>query len=60
MHDDTSGWWNQIYNADARDMRQTPDASVSLVVTSPPYNVAKGYTDHNDDLSLDEYLLSAE
>ncbi len=56
MGDDTSSWWNQIYNADARDMRQTPDASVSLVVTSPPYNVAKGYTDHNDDLDLDEYL----
>ena len=29
---------------------------VQLVVTSPPYNVAKDYTDHNDNLSLDEYL----
>jgi site-specific DNA-methyltransferase (adenine-specific) len=37
-------------------MRQVPDASVSLVVTSPPYNVAKDYTDHNDDLGLEEYI----
>ncbi len=37
-------------------MRAVPDRAVQLVVTSPPYNVAKDYTDHNDSLSLDEYL----
>ena len=37
-------------------MSVVPDASVQLIVTSPPYNVAKDYTDHNDDLSLDEYV----
>jgi len=52
----SSPWLNCIICGDARDMRVVPDASVQLVVTSPPYNVAKDYTDHNDDLSLDEYI----
>jgi site-specific DNA-methyltransferase (adenine-specific) len=54
-------WVDRIYCADARRMSDVPDASVSLIVTSPPYNVAKDYTDHNDDLSLDAYtaLLNA-
>ena len=30
-------------NGDARDMHQVPDASVALVVTSPPYFVGKDY-----------------
>ncbi len=37
-------------------MVAVPDASVQLVVTSPPYNVAKDYSDHDDDLSLDQYV----
>jgi site-specific DNA-methyltransferase (adenine-specific) len=37
-------------------MDAVPDASVQLVVTSPPYNVSKEYADHNDNLSLDEYM----
>jgi site-specific DNA-methyltransferase (adenine-specific) len=37
-------------------MHTVPDASVQLVVTSPPYNVSKGYSDHNDNLCLDEYI----
>jgi modification methylase len=37
-------------------MADVPDGSVHLVVTSPPYNVAKDYTVHNDSLGLDEYL----
>jgi site-specific DNA-methyltransferase (adenine-specific) len=49
-------WLNRIICGDARDMRAVPDASVHLIVTSPPYNVAKDYTDHDDDLSLDEYI----
>ncbi|HEY64074.1 MAG TPA: site-specific DNA-methyltransferase [Caldilineae bacterium] len=47
-----------IYCADARHMRELPDASVHLIVTSPPYNVGKPYEGHNDDLPLDEYLAS--
>jgi hypothetical protein len=31
------------FNGDARDMHQVPDASVALVVTSPPYFVGKDY-----------------
>jgi site-specific DNA-methyltransferase (adenine-specific) len=34
-------------------MRELPDNSVSLMVTSPPYNVGK---DYDKDLALDEYL----
>ena len=37
-------------------MDVVPDASVQLVVTSPPYNVAKDYSDHNDNLTLDQYV----
>ena len=33
-------------------MEELPDASVQLMVTSPPYNVGK---DYDEDLSLDEY-----
>jgi modification methylase len=49
-------WLNRIFCGDARAMCAVPDASVHLIVTSPPYNVAKDYTDHNDDLGLDEYI----
>jgi site-specific DNA-methyltransferase (adenine-specific) len=34
-------------------MRELPDCSVHLVVTSPPYNVGKEY---DEDLSLEDYL----
>ncbi|MCD6289662.1 MAG: site-specific DNA-methyltransferase, partial [Anaerolineae bacterium] len=47
---------DMIYCADARRMDELPDASVQLVVTSPPYNVGKPYEAHNDNLPLDEYL----
>lgn len=49
-------WLNRIIHGDARRMDAVPDASVQLVVTSPPYNVSKEYADHNDSLSLDEYV----
>jgi DNA modification methylase len=49
-------WLNRIICGDARDMAAVPDASVQLVVTSPPYNVAKDYSDHDDNLSLDQYV----
>ncbi len=53
---EAQGWLDRIYCADARRMTDVPDGSVALIVTSPPYNVAKDYTDHNDSLGLDDYL----
>ena len=44
---------DRIFNSSAERMTELPDASVHLMVTSPPYNVGK---DYDDDLSLDEYL----
>ena len=35
-------------------MKEIPDNSVHLMITSPPYNVSKEY---DEDLSLDEYLI---
>ncbi len=43
---------NTIFLQSAEHMDALPDASVHLMVTSPPYNVGKEY---DDDLSLDEY-----
>ena len=42
-----------ILHASSESMRDLPDASVHLMVTSPPYNVGK---DYDEDLSLEEYL----
>ena len=39
----TPGELDVIHVGDARDMRQVPDASVALVVTSPPYFAGKEY-----------------
>ena len=49
---------NRIFNGDSRHMKNLPDESVHLMITSPPYNVGKEY---DKDLSLLEYkeLLSA-
>lgn len=44
---------NQIICGDARKMKEIPDNSVHLMITSPPYNVSKEY---DEDLSLKEYL----
>ncbi len=44
---------NHIFQASSEKMKEIPDASVHLMVTSPPYNVGKEY---DEDLSLEEYL----
>lgn len=44
---------NRILPASSEKMREIPDYSVHLMVTSPPYNVTKEY---DEDLSLEEYL----
>ena len=56
MSEQTATWLNHIICGDARRMDAVPDASAQLVVTSPPYNVSKDYTDHDDNLSLEEYV----
>ena len=42
-----------IFNHTSEEMKELPDCSVHLMVTSPPYNVGK---DYDEDLSLEEYL----
>jgi modification methylase len=42
-----------IFNRSSEEMRELPDCSVHLMVTSPPYNVGKEY---DNDLTLEEYL----
>ena len=44
---------NHILCGSSENMKELPDNSVHLMVTSPPYNVTKEY---DADLSLDEYL----
>ena len=44
---------DRIFTQSAESMDQLPDGCVSLMVTSPPYNVGK---DYDEDLSLDDYL----
>ena len=44
---------NRIFHHSSESMKELPDNSVHLMVTSPPYNVSK---DYDDDLSLEEYM----
>ena len=44
---------NKIFCSSSENMKELPDNSVHLMVTSPPYNVGKEY---DKDLSLEEYL----
>lgn len=44
-----------IYNQSSAMMDQVPDASVDLVVTSPPYNIGTAYGRHSDKLPQYEY-----
>lgn len=37
-------------------MKQIPDNSVDLVITSPPYNVDADYDIYSDDMNYDEYM----
>ncbi len=48
---------NKVIKASAENMKQLPDNSVHLMITSPPYNAAK---DYDEDLSLKEYLALLE
>lgn len=44
---------NAIFCRSSEDMVELPDASIHLMVTSPPYNVGK---DYDEDFTLEEYL----
>lgn len=44
---------DQLYCQSSEFMTQLPDNCVSLMVTSPPYNVGKEY---DEDLHIDDYL----
>mgnify|MGYP001611952141 FL=1 len=44
---------NKIICASSESMKELPDNSIHLIITSPPYNVGK---DYDRDLSLEEYL----
>ena len=48
---------NQILVASSEEMTGLPDASVHLMITSPPYNARKEY---DEDLTLEEYLRLLE
>ena len=48
---------NKIICGSAEDMKEIPDNSIHLMITSPPYNVSKEY---DEDLSLEEYLQMLE
>jgi len=48
---------NKFILGSAENMKELPDNSVHLMITSPPYNVSKEY---DDDLSLKDYLQLLE
>ena len=48
---------NRIIEGDVLDsLRQIPNDSVHLAITSPPYNVGKDYDNHNDRMDYGSYL----
>ncbi len=49
-----------IYNEDILHTCAIADASIDLIVTSPPYNVDIRYNSHQDDTSYREYLKFTE
>jgi len=52
---------NKIINGDCvEEMGKLPEASIDLVVTSPPYNVGIDYDTHDDNQSMDDYWKFTE
>lgn len=48
---------NKVIRGDVLDiLKQIPDNSIHLAITSPPYNVGKNYDNHNDKMDYQEYL----
>lgn len=48
---------NKFILGSAENMKELPNNSIHLMITSPPYNVSKVY---DDDLTLEEYLKLLE
>ena len=48
---------NKLILGSAENMKELPDNSIHLMITSPPYNVSKEY---DEDLSLNDYLKILE
>ena len=48
---------NTVINGDCVEvMKELPEGSIDLIVTSPPYGVNIAYDVHNDDMEIGEYL----
>lgn len=48
---------NKIICGDALDtLKLLPDKSIHIAITSPPYNLDKPYSNHNDQMDYDKYL----
>ena len=48
---------NTVINGDCIEvMKELPEGSIDLIVTSPPYGVNIAYDVHNDDMEINEYL----
>lgn len=47
---------NKIINHDSQNMVEIADETVSLIITSPPYNVNKNYSEYDDKSGLIDYL----
>ena len=47
----------ELHHGDCLEgMRELPDESVDIVVTSPPYNLGIAYSKYKDDTAREEYL----
>ena len=49
-----------IFNDDILKIASIPEASVDLIITSPPYNVDIHYNSHADNLTYEDYLEFTE
>ena len=48
---------NTVINGDCIEvMKELPEGSIDLIVTSPPYGVNIAYDVHDDDMEINEYL----
>lgn len=46
----------KIIKDDILHTDEVPNASIDLIVTSPPYNVDIKYNSHNDQITYEKYL----
>lgn len=48
---------NEVICGDAEEvLKQIPDRTIHLIITSPPYNTGMDYTDHDDEQPYKQYL----